>query len=40
MNLDQNLNLDSYFKFLKEYFATFDFSVFKIRKVTGENFKL
>lgn len=40
MNPKQNLNLDSYFRLLEEYFSTFDFSKFKIRKVVGKNFKL
>ncbi len=40
MKSDKNLNLDSYFNFLAEYFATFDFSKLKRKKVTGKNFKL
>lgn len=40
MKLKTNINLDSYFKFLKEYFSLFDFSKLKRKKIKGENFKL
>ena len=33
-------NLDEYFKFLKDYFAMFDFSKLKRKPIKGNNFKL
>ncbi len=40
MKSDKNLNLDSYFHFLKSFFETFKFSQVKRKKISGKNFKL
>lgn len=34
------LNLDSYFKFLKDYFELFNFTEVKRKKIVGKQFKL
>jgi len=40
MESKKNVNLDSYFEFLKQYFSLFHLTKIKRKKVIGNNFKL
>lgn len=42
MKSKQNVNLDSYFEFLEQYFALFPNAMTKVKRkiISGDNFKL